>query len=431
MKIVIFGASGDLAKRKLFPALSRLDLEDVEIIGYARSSFDVPFGEIISEFCRYSGDFLKRVRYIRGNYSDLSGLRDIADESTVFYLAVPPVVYKELLLEISKLKYRAVGIEKPYGSDKRSFEELKILPLDKMVFIDHFLLKPMAVAAPELIGARPELRRLLNRDFIKNVEIVFKEAIGGEGRSYFDTTGLMKDVVQNHLAELMAVAAAESSGGSHLLQAAARSEVFNCCTVDVGHCIFGQYESYRKELHRESSTETLCVVPVYIDVPRWSKVPFILFAGKGMNEKKTEVVYEFRREAYGEVVELIPPSNMSRLVHIDDVDEIKLLMNVTPRSEIYLRVRMKEDVFEHVVCDKECVDAVMRSHYGSHKDYELIFHRFIKDLHFARVGFNEAAMLWRVFTPVLEAEKELFYYSKGIDIPNEVEELVGEIKKER
>ncbi|KAH9410871.1 glucose-6-phosphate dehydrogenase [Ordospora pajunii] len=437
MKILIFGSSGDLAMRKLFPALSRIDLDSVEIIGYARTKYDTEFSDVLQEVGNYTPEFISKVTYIRGTYSNLSKLRGIVDSETIVYFSVPPSVYTVLLAEISKLEYKMVAVEKPYGEDIRCFQMMKEFDLSRTVFIDHYLLKPMVVAAPRII-CEYGIRKVLDNKHVKSVEIVSKEAIGGEGRHYFDKNGIIKDIMLNHMAELLAIVASDNectqSGASRATEMSARMDVFAACTINTEKCVYGQYEDYNKELHNESTTETFCMLPIYINKPRWSGVPFIMIAGKGMNEKRTEVSFEFKKDAYQKCMGLASSFEQStyKTIHVNQISQIKLVFNVYPRCEVFLRVDVGENVYEYVICNKKSVEEIMQQNYGAYNDHEIVFDCLVRSREFSNVSSNEAELLWKLFDSVLSMPKGsmLFYYSKGIDIPIEAEEMIKKIKRE-
>ncbi|KAM0671344.1 glucose-6-phosphate 1-dehydrogenase [Ordospora colligata] len=437
MKILIFGSSGDLAMRKLFPALSKIDLDGVEIIGYARTKYDTEFSDVLQEVGNYTPEFISKVTYIRGAYSNLSKLKDVVDSETIVYFSVPPSVYTVLLAEISKLEYKMAAVEKPYGEDIRCFQMMEEFDLSRTVFIDHYLLKPMVVSAPRII-CEYGIRKVLDNKHVKSVEIVSKEAIGGEGRHYFDKNGIIKDIMQNHMAELLAIVASDNecthAGASRAAEICARMDVFAACTINTEKCVYGQYEDYNKELHNESTTETFCMLPVYINKPRWSGIPFIMIAGKGMNEKRTEISFEFKKDAYQKCMSLISLQDQStyKTIHVNQISQIKLIFNVYPRCEVFLKVDVGEHVFEYVICNKKSVEEIMQQNYGAYNDHEIVFDCLVRNKEFSNVSSNEADLLWKLFDPVLSISKGpmLFYYSKGIDIPIEAEEMIKKIKKE-
>lgn len=432
MKIIIFGASGDLAKRKLFPALSRIDLEGVEIVGYARTRYDVEFAEVLQEVGNYSAEFLSKVTYIKGPYGDLSRLQGVTDGETVLYFSVPPSVYGGLLKEISGLEHGAVAVEKPYGESIGAFMAMKEFELDRVVFIDHYLLKPLVVAMPGIIRGSPQLQEVMSNRYVKSVEIVSKEVIGGEGRHYFDKNGIVKDIVQSHMAELLGVVAADVTKASRAMEAAARMEVFKVCTVDMERSIFGQYDSYHKEVHKDSSTETFCMLCVHVNSPRWSKVPFVVVAGKGMDEKRTEVVLELRKDAFAKCIELfcVERAGGGRTIHTSEICAVRVVFNVYSECEVFLEIVLEDESVRYVLCDRKAVDDMMHETYDGLHDHEIIFNNLIHKKSFNSVSASEAELLWRLFDPVLCVRKEdvLFYYPKGIDMPKEAEDAIAEIK---
>ena len=294
MKIIIFGASGDLAKRKLFPALSKLNLENVEIIGFARTDFDKPFRDILSDFYSYDDNsFLTKIEYIQGkNYHDLENIKSYIEPDTFLYLSLPPEVYPSILAKLSEFSYGAIALEKPFGKDYSAFLEFEKFPISKLIFVDHFLLKSLIVSWPTLISQTKKLKHFISSEHVKTVEVIFKEEIGVEGKKYFDTHGLVKDIIQNHLAELVAVVAIEPKKFSCNEKAEKRIELFKHMHVVSENTIFGQYSEYTHEMKNESNTETFAIVTVNINNSRWNNVPFMMICGKGLSEKKTEIIIE-------------------------------------------------------------------------------------------------------------------------------------------
>ncbi|ADM12112.1 glucose-6-phosphate-1-dehydrogenase [Encephalitozoon intestinalis ATCC 50506] len=432
MKVVIFGSSGDLAKRKLFPALSRINLKDVEVVGYARTKYDVEYSEVLQEVGNYSPEFLSKVQYVRGSYDDLSRLKDIADPETVLYFSVPPSVYTSILKEASKLKYKVICIEKPYGESIESFAQMKKFDLSKVQFIDHYLLKPLVIAMPGIIRGSSAMKETMNNRHVKSVEIISKEVLGGEGRNYFDKNGIVKDIVQNHMAELLGVVASDVTEPSRTMEALERAKIFDACTIDAEKCIYGQYDDYSKEIHKDSSTETFCIVPINVNTPRWSKVPFIIVAGKGMNEKRTEISIEFKRDVFSKCIELFCEEKKlsNKTVHINEIDVVRLVFNIYPECEVFLEVLVGGDSVKHVLHDKKRINDLMHESYGGYRDYEIIFDSLIRNKSLNSVNLDEVELLWKVFDPILSTDKEetLFYYSKGIDMPEEAEEMIRKIK---
>ena len=199
MKIVIFGGSGDLAKRILIPSLSKIDTTKVQVISFARSPLKDIYALELRKYYKYDNDFPEKVIYIKGSYTDLSSLHNIVDKNTIFYFSVPPEIYLDLLGEISKFDFKAIGIEKPFGTDHNSFLKLACFNKNKIYFIDHYLLKPLIISLPLIFKQNPKIINLLNNQHIELIEACFNESILAKGRAYFDKTGIVKDVMQNHL----------------------------------------------------------------------------------------------------------------------------------------------------------------------------------------------------------------------------------------
>lgn len=429
MRIIIFGASGDLAKRKLFPALARINTENVEIIGYARSRYDKPFTEILSDLFPYKEEFLNRIRYIQGSYDDLSGIKHLITSETSLYLSVPPTVYKTILEQLKSFEYKNVLIEKPFGNEFEDFKKFKEHDVSKMLFIDHFLLKPMFVAWPIIVGRDKKLRNVLDNKHVSSVEILFKEVIGGEGRVYFDEHGLVKDIVQNHLSELMVVSAEESKGFSCNLRAEERIEVLKSVRIIEDFSIFGQYDSYQAEMKKPSSTETYSVVTLELSNERWYGVPFITIAGKGLNEKRTEIIYNFESSAYQEVLDLVEGDSKIN-VESKEIQYVKLICNLAPNNIIYIEVGFENrEPITYNLFDSDYIASFSYEKYGDYENHEIVFDSLSKSKNFDCVHFYEAEMLWRIYNEILRREKIVFKYSKDSDIPQEAFEMVTQIKE--
>jgi glucose-6-phosphate 1-dehydrogenase len=429
MKIVIFGASGDLAKRKLFPALSKIDTKDTEIIAFARTSYDKPFSEVLKNFYTYEDEsFCDKILYVQGkSYTDLEALGPHLNSETYFYFSLPPEVYHDTITVLEDNEYKAVAVEKPFGADYEGFLLFKKFTIEKLYFIDHFLLKPLIVSWPNLVAKSDKLKKILCNKHVKIIEVLFKEEIGGEGRGYFDTHGLVKDIVQNHISEMVAITAAEPNLYSCERQADERVHIFqNTKVVEKDSC-FGQYSEYIHEMKKPSNTETFAIVTLSVNTERWKGVPFITISGKGLNEKRTEIVYEFKEDSYQTALNLVEGTNYER-VHKDLIKNFKLICNLYPRNEVYLRIELEERTFEHLIVKKEEIDRLMNEKYGKYENHEIVFNSFINETPLDCVRYSEAELLWKIYDCLLKKDKPLFYYSKGVEIPREAEEMLENIK---
>ncbi|KAF7684536.1 Glucose-6-phosphate 1-dehydrogenase [Astathelohania contejeani] len=449
MKIVIFGASGDLAKRKLFPSISHVEIQgiNINVIGYSRKNLEDTFHKKLCEFNEYSNEFLKNVKYIQGEYKNLDVLKvELKDETwPIYYFSVPPEAYSVLLTELHHLPPGKIAIEKPFGSDLECFKVIKahIENHNKshFYFIDHYLLKETAVAIPEILAKNFQLACLLDNNGIMNVEIIFKEQLGGEGRVYFDKYGIIKDVIQNHLCEIYALIASNiEDWGNELHIGAKRLDVLrSTLPINTKECLFGQYDTYTKELGKDSNTETFATVVLRNKSKRWKNVPFVISAGKGMDKKECRIVLEIKRLAYGIVSEILLKTETSNKkkkkqtkVPEKEIISIKLIFEISPSPSVYFSVEFSNsENTEYILYEEREIKEMAKSKFGLFTDHEIIFNSLVGDQAFPVAGVEEAEEAWNIFNSVLECKNRGFFiYKKGIDFPDEATSFIKKIKEE-
>lgn len=466
-KIVIIGASGDLAKRKIMPALSRVVKNDTKVYAYARSDLENVYASKLKSFIVEEKEadsastgitqnlpsFADRVKYIRGEYSDLSPLRSIIDKDTVIYFSIPPLVYPTILRELSKFDYSSISIEKPFGTDLESFKELQKYQSDKVRFIDHYLLKPMMISLYEIYIENMSIFNNLNSTTVKSVECFFIESIGAEGRDYFDQSGMIKDVMQNHLIEMVASILCDKKGKDFSKE---RLDFIKDMEIDKESYVFGQYNSYCKEMAKESKTETFAAFKCEMKNEKWAKVPFLMAAGKGLKKKKSEIVFNIRpeailsmklfesnnEEASNEPVEIEEIKNKpveieeikTKLDAIKDiqskfnaieqirnepVESLRLVFNIESDNEIYISYKINGKIHKITLVSSELINS-LKEVSGA---YESVFDSLVAETFLPTISFTEAAELWRLFNEIDTVEKPLVYYESGIEMPEEALEL--------
>jgi glucose-6-phosphate 1-dehydrogenase len=325
--LVLFGATGDLSKRKLFPALYHLERHgrlDIPVIGVARDEWtDERFRQhahdsIIESIPDASAAVMEaliaRLDLVSGDYAThatwellAATLDKHASSTAVFYMAIPPTMFPTVARSLADVGLDGRGrivVEKPFGRDLTSARELnatlhEVFPEERIFRIDHYLGKESVEDLMVFRFSNTLLEPVWNRNYVRSVQITMSETIGVEGRgSFYDSVGAIRDVVQNHLLQVVALLAMEPPVGpdSSYLQDE-KSKVFAAMKpISCGNMVRGQYVGYRDEpgVGVDSTVETYAAMRLEIESWRWAGVPFYVRAGKALSAAATEAVVEFR-----------------------------------------------------------------------------------------------------------------------------------------
>ncbi len=326
--LVVFGATGDLAHKMIFPALyamvKRGELK-VPVIGVAfpKWSLDRLHRRVTDSIKRTGGiddkralaQLLSRLTYVNGDYKDpatFAALKKALGKSRrpAHYLAIPPSLFETVIkgLGAAGLAENArVIVEKPFGRDLASAKELNkvarsVFPEDSIFRIDHFLGKEAIMNILYFRFANSFLEPIWNRNYVASVQITLAENFGVKGRGgFYETAGCLRDVIENHLFQIVALLAMEPPAGRDFgaLQTE-KAKVFQAMRpLKPDDVVRGQYDGYRKEpdVARNSDVETYCALRLFIDSWRWQGVPWYLRSGKFLPANFTEILVELKAAA--------------------------------------------------------------------------------------------------------------------------------------
>ena len=502
--IVVFGADGNLARKKLLPTLyllwrRRLLPRDMLVFGFARPADaggeltctddfrewllkllephrptppTSPRGSKEDEENRdghQPGEFVTRCHFATGQFGDVNATREllsliaceerkraslrrsglrwlqmskkggegdgggegvVVPAARMYYLSVPPFLYAQICAGLADARAGAPSatesvqeqfvLEKPFGrclaTCTQLMSQLSMLKASETFYIDHYLGKELVMNLLVLRFANVCFGAIWNRQHIKSVQVIFKEKIGAEGRAgYFDQYGIIRDVMQNHLLQMVALVAMEQPlnlTAEHIRQE--KFKVLNAIRpVKLEDMVTGQYAGYRDDpgiKDKQTRTETFAAAVLHVHNPRWDGVPFVLKAGKALNDSKVELRVQFHH---------VPGV-------VEDLDQCvanELVVLVQPEPAIYWKVQNKVPGLKFEV-EQVRMDLLYEKSYNMieamPEAYERLLLEALVNDHSHFVSEEELRAQWRIFTPVLEelvakqVEPEVYAYgSRG------------------
>jgi len=472
MTFVLFGATGDLAKRKLFPALYNLFLDgklpnSISIIGLGRNYFpdDIFQSKVESALREYSrravqttglNEFLAKFRYCKFDAVDNDSYQNLHElihdreielnipGNRIFYLSVAPQLVEVITSGLNKsgisqtTGWKRLIVEKPFGSDLKTARQLNeslnnAFNDEEIYRIDHYLGKPMVQNLESFEFANPILGSLLDHKRIANIQITASETVGVETRAdYYDKAGAIRDMVQNHLLQLVMMTtlhlpqkmtAEEIRKQKVTIMESLRPIYKDKMEQDV---VRGQYEAgeifdtpvvgYKEEpgVDASSMNDTYFAARLYIDNPSWNGIPFYIRTGKRIGTKSTKIVIEFKNNV-----------KQSDALPTDGITPNLLIFEISPNEGISLMINMKNPSNNQF--EPACINFSTNSE-DQPEAYELLLFDAIRGNATFFANWKEVELSWQWIQPLLEAFQEntlpLYPYPAGSNGPEAANQLL-------
>jgi glucose-6-phosphate 1-dehydrogenase len=466
--IVIFGASGDLTKRKLIPSFfnlfrKRKTPKELSIVGFAWTPFtSEQFREHLHqgllEFANYKFTdeewslFAPRITYLQGKYEELGAFENLATyldtleegpANRLYYMAIPPKLFPTIITQLDTTKqlkedggWRRIVVEKPFGTDLKTAQELnshlhKVVDEKQVYRIDHYLGKETVQNILFTRFANTIFEPLWNRNYIDSLQITVAEEVGvGHRAGYYDGVGVLRDMFQNHLLQLVTLVAmeppasfkADSLRNEKVKVLSAIQPIAGVAVAE--NIVRAQYRGYRDEqdVKPGSTTATFAALRLFINNWRWQGVPFYLRSGKNLPEKQTQIIIRFKE----------PPLAMFPMPPGKKMTPNMLVLYLQPDEGVHLRFEAKAP---DTMSETRSVD--MEFHYAESFGPTAIPEAYERLLLDALQGdaslftrADEVEMAWSLIDPIAQAwETEqippLALYEPGSWGPAEADALLA------
>jgi glucose-6-phosphate 1-dehydrogenase len=442
--LVVFGITGDLAHKMIFPALYAMVKRGtltVPIIGVAFPKWSIDrLHRRAEDSIKHAGgidnrrafkQMLSLLQYVSGDYTDSKTFAAIKQalsgaKRPAFYLAIPPSLFGTVINTLGTeglARNARVIVEKPFGRDLASARALNeiarsVFPEDSIFRIDHFLGKEAIMNILYFRFANTFLEPIWNRNYIASVQITLSEKFGiGTRGAFYETAGCLRDVIQNHLFQIVALLAMEAPTGRDFGDVQAeKAKVFKAMRqLQPDDMVRGQYAGYRqeKDVAKNSDVETYCALRMFVDSWRWDGVPFYLRSGKYLPDTANEILVELKPPPQKLFADAVDPATRSNYLRI----------RVSPRAAIALAARVKLAGEEFIGEERELYLSDEQT--GQESPYERLLGDAMKGdgALFTREDAVEAA--WEVVDKVLKRHHRVRPYKRGTWGPKDADKLIA------